>query len=189
MLTKVHIVKAMVFPVIRYRCERWTIREAEYQRTDAFEVWCWRRLLRVPWTVRRSNQSILKDINPEYSLEGLIGSSSSNTLATWCKEPTQWKRTWYWERLKAGGEVITEDEMIGWHHRLDGREFEWILADGDGQGGLACCNSWDHKELDTTERLNWTEENTEYLKELIFFLKTFLKNLKFSKSEVIVWFC
>ena len=72
MLTKVHIVKAMVFPVIMYRCERWTIREAEYQRTDAFEVWCWRRLLRVPWTVRRSNQSILKEIKPEYSLKGLM---------------------------------------------------------------------------------------------------------------------
>ena len=72
LLTKVHIVKAMVFPVIRYRCERWTIREAEYQRTDAFEVWCWRRLLRVPWTVRRSNQSILKEISPTFSLEGLM---------------------------------------------------------------------------------------------------------------------
>ena len=72
LLTKVHIVKAMVFPVIMYRCERWTIREAEYQRTDAFEVWCWRRLLRVPWTVRRSNQSILKEISPTFSLEGLM---------------------------------------------------------------------------------------------------------------------
>ena len=72
LLTKVHIVKAMDFPVVMYRCESWTIKKAEYERIDAFEVWCWRRLLTVPWTARRSNQSILKEINPEYSLEGLM---------------------------------------------------------------------------------------------------------------------
>ena len=72
LLIKVHTVKAMVFPVVMYGCESWTIKKAEYQRTDAFELWCWRRLLRVPWTARRSNQSILKEINPEDSLEGLI---------------------------------------------------------------------------------------------------------------------
>ena len=70
--TKVHKVKATVFPVVMYRCEGWTIKKAEHQRIDAFELWCWRRLLRVPWTARRSNQSILKEINPEYSLEGLM---------------------------------------------------------------------------------------------------------------------
>ena len=79
-LTKVHIVKAMVFPVVRFRCEIWTIKKPECQRIDAFKLWCWRRLLRDPWTVRRSNQSILKEINPEHSLEGLCW--SSNTLAT-----------------------------------------------------------------------------------------------------------
>ena len=72
LLTKVHLVKAIVFPVVVYRCESWTIKKAEHQRNDAFELWCWRRLLRVPWTARRSNQSILKDISPEYSLEGLM---------------------------------------------------------------------------------------------------------------------
>ena len=71
-LKKVHIVKAMVFPVVIYRCESWAIKKAECRRIDAFELWCWRRLLRVPWTARRSNQSILKGINPEYSLEGLM---------------------------------------------------------------------------------------------------------------------
>ena len=70
--TKVRIVKAMVFPVVTYGCESWTVREAEHQRIDSFKLWCWRRLLRVPWTARRSNQSILKEINPEYSLEGLM---------------------------------------------------------------------------------------------------------------------
>ena len=70
--TNVHLVKAMVFPVVMYGCERWTIKKAEHQRIDAFELWCWRKLLRVPWTARRSNQPILKEVNPEYSLEGLI---------------------------------------------------------------------------------------------------------------------
>ena len=72
LLTKVHIVKVLVFPVVKYRCENWTVKKVEHQRIDAFELWCWRRLLRVPWTARRSNQSILKEINPEYSLEGLM---------------------------------------------------------------------------------------------------------------------
>ena len=72
MLTKVHLVKAMVFPVVMYRCENWTIKKVECQRIDAFELWCWRRLLRVPWTSRRSNQSIRKEISPEYSLKGLM---------------------------------------------------------------------------------------------------------------------
>ena len=73
--TKVHLVKAVVFPVVMYGCESWTIKKAEHQRTDAFELWCWRRLVRVPWTARRSNQSILKEISPEYSLEGLAETS------------------------------------------------------------------------------------------------------------------
>ena len=101
--TKVRLVKAMVFPVVIYECESWTIKKAERRRTDAFELWCW-RLLRVPWTVKRSNQSILKEISPGCSLEGLIWSWSSNSLATWCEELTHWKRPWCWERLRAGGE-------------------------------------------------------------------------------------
>ena len=80
--TKVHLVKAMVFPVVMYGCEIWTIKKAEHQRIDAFELWCWGRLLRVPWTARRSNQYILKEINPEYSLEGLMLKLNANTLAT-----------------------------------------------------------------------------------------------------------
>ena len=99
LLTKVHIVKAMVFPVVRYGCESWTIKKAEYQRIDASELWCWRRLLRVPWTARRSNQSIVKKINPEYSLEGRM---------LWLKLQyfgylmwtVHWKRPWCWKKLK-----------------------------------------------------------------------------------------
>ena len=94
----------MVFLVVMYGCESWTVKKAEHQRIDAFELCCWRRLLRVPWTARRSNQSILKEISPGCSLEGLCWSWNSNTLATWCKELTHWKRPWCWERLRAGGE-------------------------------------------------------------------------------------
>ena len=82
LLTKVHLVKAMVFPVVMYGCESWTIKKAERQRIDTFELWCWRRLLRVLWTARRSNQSILKEISPEYSLQGLMLKQNSKTLAT-----------------------------------------------------------------------------------------------------------
>ena len=100
--TKVSLVKAMVFPVVMYTCESGTIKKAECWRTDAFELWCWRRLLRVPWTARRSYQSILKEISPEYSLEGLKLKPKLQYFGTWCKELTHWKRPWCWERLKAG---------------------------------------------------------------------------------------
>ena len=107
--TNVHLVKVLVFPVVMYGYESCTIKKAEHQRIDAFELWCWRRLLRVPWTTRKSNQSNLKEINPEYSLEGLMlkfqyWGWSSNTLDIWCEELTHWKRPWCWERLKTGGE-------------------------------------------------------------------------------------
>ena len=121
--SKVCLVKAMVFPVVMYGCESWTIKRAECWRIDAFELWCWRRLLRVPWTARRSNQSILKEISPECSLEGLMLELKLQFLATWCEELTHWKRPWCWERLRAGGEGTTEDEMVGWHHWLNGHEF------------------------------------------------------------------
>ena len=90
--TKVCLVKAMVFPVVMYRCESWTVKKTEHRRIDAFELWCWRRLLRVPWTARRSNQSILKVISPGISLEGMMLKLNSSTLATSCEELTHWKR-------------------------------------------------------------------------------------------------
>ena len=90
--TKVHVVKAMVFPVVMYGCESWTIKKAECLRIDAFELRCWRRLLRVPWTARRSNQHILKEISPECSLEGLMLKLKLQPLATLCEELTHWKR-------------------------------------------------------------------------------------------------
>ena len=94
----------MIFPIVIYRWESWTIRKAECQRIDAFELWCWRRLLRVPWTARRSNQSILKEINPEYSLEGLMLKLKLQYFGHWWKELTHWQRHWCWETLRAGRE-------------------------------------------------------------------------------------
>ena len=154
--TKVRLVKAMVFPVVMYGFESWTVKKAECWRIDAFELWCWRRLLRVPWTARRSNQSILKSISPGCSFEGLILKLKLQYFGHLMRrvdslEKTDAGRDWGQEE-----KGTTEDEMAGWHHRLNGHEFEWALGVGDGQGGLACCGSWGHKESDTTEWLNWT---------------------------------
>ena len=100
----------MVFPVVMYGCESWSIKKAECQRVNAFELWCWRRLLRVPWAARRSHQSILKEISPEYSLERLRLRLKLQYLATWCKELTHWKRPWCWEWLEEG----REGNIRGW---------------------------------------------------------------------------
>ena len=102
--TKMRLVKAMVFPVVMYGYESWTIKKAEHQRIEAFELWYWSRLLRVPWTARRSNQSILKEISPNIHWKDWCWSWNFNTLTTLCEELTHWKRAWCWERLKAGGE-------------------------------------------------------------------------------------
>ena len=125
MLTKVHIVKAMIFPVVMYRCESWAIEKAEVWRNDAFKLWCWRRLLRVPWTARRSNQSVLKEINPEYSLEGLMLKLKLQYFGHWCKDLTHWKRPWSWERLRAGGDR-SDRGWDGWMASLT--QWTWVWA-------------------------------------------------------------
>ena len=101
--TKIRLVKAMVFPVVMNGCESWTVKKAEHQRIDAFELWCWRRLLRVPWTARRSNQSILKEISPGCSLEGMMLKLKLQYFGHLMEELTLWKRPWCWEGLRAGG--------------------------------------------------------------------------------------
>ena len=154
---KVSLVKAIVLPVVMYGCESWTIKKAERQRINAFELWCWRRLLRVPWTTRRSNQSILKEISPGCSWKDWCWSWNSNILATWCEELTHWKRLWCWERLRARRAGDDRGWDGGWHHWLNGPGFGWTMGFGDGWGGLGCCSSWSHKESDMTEWLNWTE--------------------------------
>ena len=151
--TKVPLVKAIVYPVVMYRCENWTIKKAEPWRADAFELWYWRRLLRVPWTARKSTQSTLKEIT--LNIHWKDWSWSSNTLATWWEEPTCWKGPWCWETLRTGG---GDDSRwaFGWKHWLSGRESEQTPGDGGGQGGLACCSPWGRKESDTTGRLSNT---------------------------------
>ena len=158
LLTKVHLLKDMVFPVVMYGCESWTIKKAEHWRIDAFELWYWRRLLRVSWTARRSNQSILKEISPEYSLEGLMlklklqyfGHLMQRTDSLE-KNPDAGKR------LKAGGEG-DDRGWDGWMaSQTQWHEFEQAPGDGEGQGSLACFSPWGCKESDTTEWLNWTE--------------------------------
>ena len=102
--TKVRLIKAMVFPVVMYGCESWTVKKAEHRRIDAFELWCWRWLLRVPWTARRSNQSILKEISPGCSLEGLMLKLKLQYFGHLMRRAESFKRPWCWERLRAGGE-------------------------------------------------------------------------------------
>ena len=140
-----------------YGCESWTVKKAECWRIDAFELWCWKRLLRVPWTARRSNQSILKEISPGISLEGML------ELKLQYFGHLMWRVDSLEKTLILGGiegrrkSWRQRMRWLEWHHRLDGREFEWTLGDGDGQGGLECCDSWGRKESDTTEWLNWIE--------------------------------
>ena len=146
----------MVFPVVMYGCESWTVKKAEHQRTDAFELWCWRRLLRVPWTARKSNQSILKEISPGISLEGMM-----------LKLKLQ-----YFGHVMQRVDSLEKTLMLGWirgwrrrgrqrMRRLDGItdsmdvESEWTPGVGVGQGGLACCNSWGRKSR--TRLSDWTE--------------------------------
>ena len=125
MPTKVHLVKAMVFPVVIYGCESWTIKKAEHQRIDAFELWCWRRFLRVPWTARRYNQSILKEISPECSLAGLMLKLKLQYFGRLMQRTDSFEKTLMLEKIEGRRERgQTKDEIVGWHHQLNGHEFE-----------------------------------------------------------------
>ena len=137
------------FSVVMYKCESWAIKKAECWRIDAFAFWCWRRLLRVSWTARRSNRSILKEVSLEYSLEGLMLKLKPHYLATWCKELIQGKTPWCWERLRAGGEGGSRRKTVTQHHRLNEHASEQTPGHSEGQGSLACCSPWGHKESDT----------------------------------------
>ena len=156
--TKVHLVKAMVFPVVMYGCESWTIKKAQRRRIDAFKLWCWRRLLRVPSTARRSSQSILKETSPGCSLEGLMLKLKLQYFGHLMRRAYSLEKTMMLGKIE-GRRRRGQQRMrwFGWHHQLDRHGFGWTPGVGDGQGGLACCGSWGRKESDTTERLNWTE--------------------------------
>ena len=158
---KVHLVKAMVFPVVMYGCESWSLKKAEHRIIDAFELWYWRRLLRVPWTASRSNQSILKEISPGSSLEGMMlklklqyfGHLMQRTDI--CKDPDTGKD---WGQEEKG---TTEDEMLGWHHRLNGHGFGWTpgVSDGTVRPGVLWFMGLQRVGHDWMTELNWTEED------------------------------
>ena len=158
MPTKVHQDKAMVFPIVMYGCESWTINKPERWRIYSFELRWWRRLFRALWTARSSSHSILKKISPEYSLNGLMLKLKLQYFGH-----LMWRTDTLEKTLIAGKDWkseekgTTEDEMVRWHHRLDGHEFENALRVGDGQGSLTCCNPWGWKGSDMTGWLNWIE--------------------------------
>ena len=160
--TKVHLVKAMVFPVVMYGCESWTIRKAECQRIDAFEWWCWRRLLKVPWTARRSNQSIFKEISPEYSLEGLMLKLKLQYFGHLMQRTDSLEKTLMLRKIE--GRRRRGQQRTRWLDGItDSMDISlsklWELV----KGSLACCSPWGHKESDTTEWQNWTEQRRQIL--------------------------
>ena len=152
-----HLVKAMV-PVVMYGCDNWTVKKAEHWRIDAFELWCWRRLLRVPWTSRRSNKSILKEIRPGCSLEGLMLRLKLH-LATSCEELTHWKRPWCWERLRAGG----EGDDRGWNGWISSpTQCTWVWVNSGswwwtGRPGVLQFMELRGVGHDWATELNWTD--------------------------------
>jgi len=153
-----------------YGSESWTIKKAEHRRIDAFELWCWRRLMRVPWTSGRSNQSVLKEISPDYSLEGLMLKPKLQYFGHLMWRTDSLEKTLILGRIEGRRreDWMTEDEIVGWHNQFNGHELSKLVqvvqveqAPGadDGQGILVCCSPWGHKESDMTEWLNWTELN------------------------------
>ena len=157
--TKLHLVKTMVFPLVMYRCESWIVKKAKHQKIDAFELWCWRRLLRVPWTLRRSNQSILKEISPGCSWKDWCWSWNSSTLATSCEELTHWESPWCWEGLGAGGEG-DDRGWDGWMASPTRWTWVWVNSRSwwwTGRPGVLRFMGSPRVRHDWATELNWTE--------------------------------
>ena len=168
MVTKVHLIKAMGFPVVMYGCESWTIKKDKHRRIDAFELWCWRRLFESPLDCKE-----IQSVHPKWDHPWVfIGRTDAEA-----ESPILWPpdvKSWLiWKGPDAGKDWgqeemgMTQDEMVVWHHWLGGHGFEWTLGVGYGQRGLACCSSWGCNESDITEKLNWTELNWIQSKALV----------------------
>ena len=182
--TKVHLVKAMVLPIVMYACESWNVKKAECWKIDAFELWCWRRLLRVPWTARRSDQSLLKEISPGCSLEGPMLKLKLQYLATWCKEVTRVKRCWSLERLLVAGEgdnrgwngCITNSMDMSlsklWELVMD-RETWHVAVHGVTEGGTRL-----------SDKLNWTV----HFSSLIPKMSVFSLSISWLTTSNLTWF-
>ena len=151
LLTKVCIIKAMVFPVVMYGWESWSIKKAEHPRIDVFELWCWRRLLRVSWTARRFNESILKEISPEYSLERLMLKLKLHYFGHLMQRTDSFEKTLMLGKIE-GEKGMTEDETVGWHHRLNGHEFEKALVE-EIKKEIKICIETNENENTTTQNL------------------------------------
>ena len=156
---KVCLVKGVVFPVVMYEYESWTIKKAECWRIDAFELWCWRGLLRVPWTARRFSQPVLKEISPEYSLERLMLKLKFQYFGHLMWRTDLFERTLMLGKIEGGRRRgTTENEMVGWHHWLNGPESEQAPGVGGGQGSLACCSHEVTRVVhDRVNELRWTD--------------------------------
>ena len=158
--TKVHLVKAMVFPVVMYGCESWTIKKDTYWRIDAFELWCWRRLLRVPWTARRSNQSILKEVSPECSLEGLMLKLKLQYFGHLMQRADSFQRPWCWERLRAG-----EGDDRGWDGWMVSlTQWTWVWVNSGswswtGRPGVLWFMGSQGVRHNWATELNWTDKH------------------------------
>ena len=175
----------MVFPVVMYGCESWTIKKAEHRRIDALELWCWKRLLRAPWTARNSNQSILKEISPGYSLEGLMFKLKLQYSGHLMRRADSFEKTLMLGKMEGrrrGGRQRMR-WLDGITDSMDVNEFEQALGDGEGQGSLACCRPWGHQESDMIKKLNNNKNTRRFLKHVNFsngkssysFLLEFLK--------------
>ena len=152
----------MGFPVVIYGCESWTVKKAECQWIDAFELWCWRRLLRLSWTARISNQSILKEISPEYSLEGQMMKLKLQYSGHLVWRTDSLEKTLMPGKIEGrrrGGRQRMR--WLEWHHRLDGHELEQAPGVGDGQGSLACYSPWGHKESEWATELTWLDKEVK----------------------------
>ena len=157
LLTNVHLVKAVAFPVVMYGCESLTIKKAEHWRTDGFVLWCWRRLLRVPWTARRLNHSILKEISPEYSLEGLMLKLKLQYFGHMRQRTDSVEKTLRLVDWRQEEKVMTGNENVGWHHWLDGHESEQVPGVGEGQGSSGVLQSMGLQRVgyEWATKLNW----------------------------------
>ena len=177
--TKLHLVKAIFFSLVMYRCESWTIKKAERQRINAFELWCWKRLLRAPWTVRRLNC-----VNPKGNQSWIfIGKTEAEAPILWPPDAKNWftgkdpdaGKDWRQEEKET-----TEDEMVGWHHRLDGHEFEQALGESEGWWSLVCCSLWGHSQTRLSHR-------TTIIKQFFFLPGYHPGNLNLPQMQRSVW--
>ena len=190
--TKVCLVKAMVSQVVMYGFEIWTIKKVECQRLDPLELLCWRRLLRVPWTARRSNQSIQKETSPEYSLEGPMLKLKLQCFGHLMWRTDSLEKTLRLEKMEGRRRSVWQDDLIGWHHWLDGHEFEQAPGVGEGQGSLTCCRPWGHKvghdwatELNVWGYHTWACVKWKRWKNFADTIMSLINDFKLIKKEII----